>query len=72
MAPQALSLGRIDTTNKEMVEMDPTNVPKQRRRLNQASTRAGANRVIWGEMDHKGPDEDHKTHIRRDTLKGST
>ena len=55
-----------------MVMMDPTDVPKQRRRLNQAGRRARANRVIRGEMDYKGSGEDHKVHIRRDTPKGST
>ena len=73
--PHKLSVpGRIDATDTDikMVMMDPTDVPKQRGRLNQAGRRARANRIIRNKMDYKRPDENHEVHIRRDTPRGAT
>ena len=65
---------RIDAiyTYRQTVVMEPTDDPKQKERLNQAGRRARANRMIRGETDCKGSDENHEGHIRRDVPKGTT
>ena len=64
--PPELSIpGRIDATNAGTTR-NTTNKP------NQASRRAEAIGIIWGELEYQGPKEDHEVHIRRGTPKGST
>ena len=65
--PNELSVPwRIDATDTD-TKMDPTDMPRWRRRLNQAGRHAGTNSITRSNMDYKGPDGDHKVHIRRDT-----
>ena len=70
--PEPSTLGRINATDTNKTR-DKTNAPNMRRRRpNQASRCAKANRINWGETEYQGPNEEHEVHIRQVTSREST